>query len=105
MLVSGRVGPLTSFFCKVVLALPGPCHFHVRLKTGLSLGHLVPQLAEYPTLDFGLCHDLNVGRLSPALGSILSLGSACPSPSSHLWSLSIALSLSQMNKENLLNKL
>ena len=33
----------------------------------------VVQLVKHPTLDFGLGHDLMVVRLSPALGSALSM--------------------------------
>ena len=52
------------------------------------------QLVDHPTLDFGSGHDLRVMGSSPVLGSVLSVESACPSPSALPPPLSVSLYIS-----------
>ena len=66
------------------------CYFALLLKVRLEVeyrlflyylkvryrGAWVAQSLTCPTLDFGLRHDIKIIRLSPALSSVLSVGSA-----------------------------
>ena len=43
-----------------------------EIKVKINWGTWVVQPVKYPTIDFGLGHDLRVVRLSPMLGFLLS---------------------------------